>query len=313
MTRIDYYMNKMNSMDLELVNIISKDMLDKIKKLKTHVVESKNKKELVFKDSNSDDNKVDKDNNSSKSSSNSLNSEIIKANEITYFISSIKYLTPLCCILTINEECKSKLNLLDMLLYIQRDSNLSIVLKEQFSTWCGKEVTMDNIEDLTSTLNDLSLENKSFKQQVEDVSSTIKLLFLEAKGDMKEMAKLVEKHLTHSTLEKKKNAEVSTPDKLCKEMLEPLKEELVKEFKDSNGKINRIYKVLEPCCGKGIFLLNVYNFLVENSTLSKKQILEECIYFADISPLNIFICKLLLNPNNEYKLNFQLGDSLKMK
>ena len=67
-----------------------------------------------------------------------------------------------------------------MLLYIQRDSNLSIVLKEQFSTWCGKEVTMDNIEDLTSTLNDLSLENKSFKQQVEDVSSTIKLLFLEA-------------------------------------------------------------------------------------------------------------------------------------
>lgn len=316
MTRIDYYMNKMNSMDLELVNIISKDMLDKIKKLKTHIVESKNKKELVFTDSNSenkDSAKSDKDSNSSGNSSNILGSEIIKATEITYFISSIKYLTPLCCILTINEECKSKLNLLDMLLYIQRDSNLSIVLKEQFSTWCGKEVTMDNIEDLTSTLNDLSLENKSFKQQVEDVSSTIKLLFLEAKGDMKEMAKLVEKHLTPSTLEKKKNAEVSTPDKLCKEMLEPLKEEIQKEFKDSNGKINRIYKILEPCCGKGIFLLNIYNFLVENSTLSKKQILEECIYFADISPLNIFICKLLLNPNDEYKLNFQLGDSLKMK
>ncbi len=315
MTRIDYYMNKMNSMDLELVNIISKDMLDKIKKLKTHIVESKNKKELVFTDSNSenkDSAKSDKDSNSSGNSSNILGSEIIKATEITYFISSIKYLTPLCCILTINEECKSKLNLLDMLLYIQRDSNLSIVLKEQFSTWCGKEVTMDNIEDLTSTLNDLSLENKSFKQQVEDVSSTIKLLFLEAKGDMKEMAKLVEKHLTPSTLEKKKNAEVSTPDKLCKEMLEPLKEEIMKDFKDSNGKINRIYKILEPCCGKGIFLLNIYNFLVENSTLSKKQILEECIYFADISPLNIFICKLLLNPNDEYKLNFQLGDSLKM-
>lgn len=316
MTRIDYYMNKMNSMDLELVNIISKNMLDKIKKLKTHIVESKNKKELVFTDSNSenkDSAKSDKDSNSSGNSSNILGSEIIKATEITYFISSIKYLTPLCCILTINEECKSKLNLLDMLLYIQRDSNLSIVLKEQFSTWCGKEVTMDNIKDLTSTLNDLSLENKSFKQQVEDVSSTIKLLFLETKGDMKEMAKLVEKHLTPSNLEKKKNAEVSTPDKLCKEMLEPLKEEIMKDFKDSNGKINRIYKILEPCCGKGIFLLNIYNFLVENSTLSKKQILEECIYFADISPLNIFICKLLLNPNDEYKLNFQLGDSLKMK
>ncbi len=41
---------------------------------------------------------------------------------------------------------------------------------------------MDSIEDLTSTLNDLSLENKSFKQQIEDVSSTIKLLFLETKN-----------------------------------------------------------------------------------------------------------------------------------
>ncbi len=174
-----------------------------------------------------------------------------------------------------------------------------------------------DIDNLIQTIEELSLENSLFKQQVEDVSSTIKLILMEAKGDMKEMSKLVEKHLTPSTLEKKKNAEVSTPDKLCKEMLSSLKKEIKVLFKESNGLINKPFKIFEPCCGKGIFLINIYLFLKENSTLSDKQILEECIYFADISPLNIFICRLLLNQivdknGKEYKLNYSLGNTLEL-
>jgi len=174
-----------------------------------------------------------------------------------------------------------------------------------------------DVDNLIQTIEELSLENNSFKQQVEDVSSTIKLILMEAKGDMKEMSKLVEKHLTPSVLEKKKNAEVSTPDKLCKEMLSSLKKEIKVLFKESNGLINRPFKIFEPCCGKGIFLINIYLFLKENSTLNDKQILEECIYFADISPLNIFICRLLLNQivdenGKEYKLNYSLGNTLEL-
>jgi len=319
MSRIDYYINKINNIDLELVNIISKDMLLKIKKLSTNIQidENKKNKDLVFKDNESDN----KSNiiNSSSEKSDSTASEI-KANDITYFISSIKYLTPLCCILTLDECGKSKLNLIDMLIYIQRDSSnleLKSVLTEQFSTWCGKKVSTMDVDNLIQTIEELSLENSSFKKQVEDVSSTIKLILMEAKGDMKEMSKLVEKHLTPSVLEKKKNAEVSTPDKLCKEMLSSLKKEIKVLFKESNGLINRPFKIFEPCCGKGIFLINIYLFLKENSTLSDKQILEECIYFADISPLNIFICRLLLNQivdenGEEYKLNYSLGNTLEL-
>ncbi len=312
-SRIDYYINKMDKLDEKILTNLSLDMLNKIKSLKTHIREDKDKKkDLVFKDEYCENDKSETNKISNSNNISSCHLEKIPANEITYFISSIKYLIPISCIITMDKIGQFKLNLVDMLLYITSKIDLNNILIEQFSTWCGKRIINMDIENLIGAIQNLTLEDREFKQQVEDVSSTIKLLFLETKGDMKEMAKLVEKHLTPSTLEKKKNAEVSTPDKLCKEMLEPLKEELMKEFKDSNGKINRIYKILEPCCGKGIFLLNIYNFLVENSTLSKKQILEECIYFADISPLNIFICKLLLNPNDEYKLNFQLGDSLKM-
>ncbi len=317
MSRIDYYINKINNIDLELVNIISKDMLIKIKKLRTNIqVDNKKSKDLVFKDNEITLEKGNSNSLTNLSSGNSNGFEI-KANDITYFISSIKYLTPLCCILTLNEEGKTKLNLNDMLIYIQQDLNLKEVLLEQFSTWCGNKVLSMDIDNLIQTIEELSLENSSFKQQVEDVSSTIKLILIEAKGDMKEMSKLVEKHLTPSTLEKKKNAEVSTPDKLCKEMLEPLAKEIKEKFKESNGLINKPFKIFEPCCGKGIFLINIYLFLKENSTLSDKQILEECIYFADISPLNIFICRLLLNQivdknGKEYKLNYSLGNTLEL-
>jgi len=169
-----------------------------------------------------------------------------------------------------------------------------------------------DVDNLVQIIEELSIEDESFKKQLDEISSTIKLLFLEAKETGKELSKLIEKHLTPSVLEKKKSAEVSTPDKLCKEMLKPLEDELKRVFKDSNGKINKIFKVFEPCCGKGIFLINILTFLENNSTLSKKEILEECIYFADINPLNIFVCKMLLDPDNEYKLNYSLGNTLEL-
>jgi hypothetical protein len=43
-----------------------------------------------------------------------------------------------------------------------------------------------------------------------------------------------------------------------------------------------------------------------------KLIVEECLYFSDINITNIFICKLLLDPYNEYKLNFNEGNTLEI-
>jgi homoserine dehydrogenase len=43
-----------------------------------------------------------------------------------------------------------------------------------------------------------------------------------------------------------------------------------------------------------------------------KMIVEECLYFSDINSTNIFICKLLIDPYNEYKLNYNEGNTLEL-
>jgi hypothetical protein len=39
---------------------------------------------------------------------------------------------------------------------------------------------------------------------------------------------------------------------------------------------------------------------------------EECLYWSDINPTNIYIGKLVLDPLEEYKLNYNEGDTLKL-
>jgi hypothetical protein len=43
-----------------------------------------------------------------------------------------------------------------------------------------------------------------------------------------------------------------------------------------------------------------------------KIIVEKLLYWSDINPTNIFICKLLIDPYGEYKLKYNEGDTLKL-
>jgi hypothetical protein len=43
-----------------------------------------------------------------------------------------------------------------------------------------------------------------------------------------------------------------------------------------------------------------------------KYIVEDCLYFSDINPTNIFVNKLLLDPYNQYKLNYHEGNTLEL-
>jgi len=98
-----------------------------------------------------------------------------------------------------------------------------------------------------------------------------------------ELSKLVDKYLIPQELEKKKNAEVSTPYKLRNEMLDKVPEDFWKSPK----------KVFEPCSGKGGFLVDIVNRFSKH--LDYKTIVEQCLYFSDINPTNIYINKLLFN------------------
>jgi hypothetical protein len=77
--------------------------------------------------------------------------------------------------------------------------------------------------------------------------------------------------------------------------------------------------VFEPCCGKGGFVLDVVHRFMEglqqhepNELKRYKLIVEKCVYFADINPVNIFITRLLLDPKEQYSLLYYEGNTLEI-
>lgn len=112
---------------------------------------------------------------------------------------------------------------------------------------------------------------------------------------------------TPSNLEREIFAEISTPMNLRKDMLDIIP---IQFWKDKNK------RVWEPSCGKGGFVIDiVIRFMVglENEIETEeeryKYIVENCIYFNDISKTNVEICKSLLG-GTEYSLNYTIEDCL---
>jgi hypothetical protein len=131
----------------------------------------------------------------------------------------------------------------------------------------------------------------------------------ELSNNSKELSKLIDKYLIPQELEKKTNAEVSTPHKLRQEMLDTIPSDFWTTPK----------KVFEPCSGKGGFVIDIIDRfmdglkeLISDEKERYRTIVEECLYFGDINPTNIFICKLLVNPHNEYELNYYEGNTLEL-
>ena len=146
-------------------------------------------------------------------------------------------------------------------------------------------------------------------KEIEQIIRTVKELFMKNIKNTRELSKLIDKYLIPQELEKKSNAEVSTPFKLRQEMLEKIPVEFWTSTK----------KVFEPCAGKGGFIIDIIdrfmNGLKETISDEKeryKTIVEKCLYFSDINPTNIYICKLLINNDNEYELNYNEGNTLEL-
>ena len=124
-----------------------------------------------------------------------------------------------------------------------------------------------------------------------------------------ELSNWIDTCLIPREIEKKSNAEVSTPFKLRQEMLNKIPLELW----------SSINKVFEPCIGKGGFIIDIISrfmnglkLTIPNEKERYKTIVEECLYFSDINSTNIFICKILIDPYNEYKLNYNEGNTLEL-
>jgi type I restriction-modification system DNA methylase subunit len=127
------------------------------------------------------------------------------------------------------------------------------------------------------------------------------------KGDLKLFSGLIYDMFKASDDERKNLAEIPTPPALKKEMLDTIPE----------GFWTRKQLALEPCCGKGGFLVDLVDrFMtglvdIEDKEERYRFIVEECIYFSDINPMNVEICKMLLDPHDRgYMLNYNVGDTL---
>ena len=130
---------------------------------------------------------------------------------------------------------------------------------------------------------------------------------------------LIEKHFIPTIEEKKNNAEIPTPVALVDEMLNVIPEEFW----------TTPHKVFEPCCGKGNFVLGIFDKFYEG--LKEKYvdeiercevIMTKCLYYADLTTMNVFITTEILKchiqsytgqEELDYTFNSYTGDTLKME
>jgi site-specific DNA-methyltransferase (adenine-specific) len=134
-----------------------------------------------------------------------------------------------------------------------------------------------------------------------------------------ELRALIEKHFIPTKEDKSNNAEIPTPVRLVDEMLNKIPDEFWTTPKT----------VFEPCCGKGNFVLGIFDKFYEG--LKEKYedeiercevIITKCLYYADLTTMNTFITTEILKchiqsytglDELDYKFNSYTGDTLDLK
>ena len=150
----------------------------------------------------------------------------------------------------------------------------------------------------------------------EEAINNIREIYRNASSD--KIRTLIEKHFIPTNEEKKKNAEVPTPVVLVDEMLNVIPVEFWKAP----------HSVFEPCCGKGNFVLGIFDKFYEGLKESIpddmercKVIMTECMYYGDLTTMNVFITTEILKCHIQsytgsvfeelgYTFNSYTGDTL---
>jgi len=216
------------------------------------------------------------------------------------YMDILKHIIPLVCLLTIHHNDTS---LVEMFQCMESDKYIYSILLDQTKSWWGKNIDTRIIKKFI----DVYVKYMKNDKETIQIIRTVKELFMKNINNNNELSKLIDKYLIPQELEKKSNAEVSTPFKLRKEMMDKIPVEFWSSVK----------KVFEPCSGKGGFVVDIVarfmlglSGVIPDEIVRYKTIMEECLYFCDINPTNIFICKLLIDPYNDYDLNFHEGNTL---
>jgi site-specific DNA-methyltransferase (adenine-specific) len=172
------------------------------------------------------------------------------------------------------------------------------------------DIDKDNYITITNIMNSI-IDNNS------EIINNIREIYCIASHD--KLRGLIEKHFIPTIEEKKNNAEIPTPVHLVDEMLNVIPVEFWTTPK----------KVFEPCCGKGNFVLGIFDKFykglkeqIPDETERCEVIMTECLYYADLTTMNVFITTEILKchiqsytglDELDYKFNSYVGDTLDPK
>ena len=215
------------------------------------------------------------------------------------------------------EMCKSFM--FPLLSILSREYNI-INFKDIFDDDICKDIILKICQEKKIDLNKINYDKiKNIMSQIidmnDDIINSIREIYRIATPS--NLRSLIEKHFIPSKDEKKRNAEIPTPVKLVDEML----------YKIPSEYWTSIHTTFEPCCGKGNFVLGIFDMFfngLEKSIPDKvkrcKVIMTKCVYFADLTTLNVFITTEILKCHIEYKcgvrvdyeFNSNIGDTLSL-
>ena len=216
------------------------------------------------------------------------------------------------------ELCK---NVLFPFLAVISRSYKIVDFKEIFNSTKTKGFVISLLKDKKIELNEdnyntiVNIMNNIIDNNVEIVNNIREIYAI---ATSKKLRGLIAKHFIPTNDERKKNAEIPTAVELVDEMLDKKPEEFWKTPK----------KVFEPCCGKGNFVLGIFDKfnkgleeLYPDNIERCRVIMTECIYYADLTALNVFITTELLKcqvqsycglDELDYEFNSNVGDTLQL-
>ena len=171
------------------------------------------------------------------------------------------------------------------------------------------DLNKDNYIIIVNIMNNIIDNNVEIVNNIREIYSI---------APANKLRELIEKHFIPTNNEKKQNAEVPTPVKLVDDMLNSTPLEFWKTP----------HMVFEPCCGKGNFVLGIFDRFYEgleemypDEIERCRVIMTECIYYADLTALNVFITTEIMKchvqsycglDELDFEFNNYTGDTLEL-
>jgi hypothetical protein len=230
---------------------------------------------------------------------------------VVKFMDIITTMIPLLCLFTVGGS-DTHTTTFQLLLEYALNHHIEVLLSQMRYYW-GYEYDITTVSQFIEDYKEIMKHNHDIEFEIDKAVKEVKDIFIHNFEEYHKMSEVVDKYLVPTNHEKKVNAEISTPESLRKDMLDALIKYGDPDF------FKKPQRVLEPCAGKGGFLVSIIDRFMDglkdlypDPEERYKFIVENCIYYADINPTNIFICKLILDPMDKYNLHAYQGDTLKM-